>query len=50
MRFIDTHTHIYDESLLPEFDIILDNAKSNGIDKMIMPGIDSSSIHDMLLQ
>jgi TatD DNase family protein len=49
MRFIDTHTHIYDESLLPEFDTILNNAISNGIDKMIMPGIDSSCINDMLL-
>jgi TatD DNase family protein len=49
MNFIDTHTHIYDESILPEIDLILKNAIATGIDKMIMPGIDSNCINDMLL-
>ncbi len=48
MRFIDTHAHIYDESILPEFDDILKNAKTNAVDKILMPGIDSSCIENML--
>jgi TatD DNase family protein len=49
MRFIDTHAHIYDESILPEIDTILNNARAEGIDKILMPGIDSTCINDMLL-
>ena len=49
MNFIDTHTHIYDETILPEIDLILKNAIATGIDKMIMPGIDSNCINNMLL-
>jgi TatD DNase family protein len=46
---IDTHAHIY----LPEFDsdreqIIL-NARSNGVEKILMPAIDSST-HEGMLQ
>lgn len=48
MRFIDTHAHIYDDTFLPEIDDILKNAKSIGVDKILMPGIDSSCIESML--
>ena len=48
MRFIDTHAHIYDETILSEFDDILKNAISTGIDRILMPGIDSTCIHSML--
>lgn len=48
MRFIDTHAHIYDETMVSEFDDILKNSISNGIDKILMPGIDSSCIEQML--
>jgi len=48
MRFIDTHAHIYDDTILPEIDDILKNAKSIGVDKILMPGIDSSCIESML--
>jgi TatD DNase family protein len=48
MRFIDTHAHIYDETILPEIEAILKNAQSNGIDKILMPGIDSTCIDNMM--
>ena len=48
MRFIDTHAHIYDESILPEIDHILNNAHLSGVEKILMPGIDSTCITDML--
>ncbi|MEN9697493.1 MAG: hypothetical protein RLZ56_914 [Bacteroidota bacterium] len=48
MRFIDTHAHIYDEAFAPDIDLILKNALSNGVDRILMPGIDSSCIEGML--
>ncbi len=48
MRFIDTHAHIYDNTLMPEIDTILSSSKQNGIAKILMPGIDSTCINDML--
>ncbi len=48
MRFIDTHAHIYDDTILSEIEAILKNAQSNGIDKILMPGIDSTCIDPML--
>jgi TatD DNase family protein len=48
MRFIDTHAHIYDDTILPEIEVVLKNAQSNGIGKILMPGIDSSCIDNML--
>lgn len=48
MRFIDTHAHIYDDTILPEIETILKNAQSNGIGKILMPGIDSTCIDNML--
>lgn len=48
MKFIDTHTHIY----LPEFDAdrdaAVERAIRNGIEKLLMPNIDITSIAPML--
>lgn len=48
MQLIDTHTHLY----LPEFDTdrddIVKRAINNGIVKMLMPNIDTSSVIPML--
>ena len=49
MRFIDTHSHIYDETILPEIESVLISAKASGVDKILMPGIDSNCIDDMLM-
>jgi TatD DNase family protein len=48
MHFIDTHAHIYDESILPEIDQILNSAHLSGVEKILMPGIDSTCIKDMM--
>ena len=44
MKLIDTHTHIY----LPEFDsdrdAAVNRALENGIEKLLMPNIDISSV------
>ena len=49
MRFIDTHAHLYDESIIPEINQVLNNEVAVGVEKIIMPGIDSTCIDDMLL-
>ena len=48
MRFIDTHSHIYDDTILPEIETILKNAANTGVEKILMPGIDSSCINNMM--
>jgi TatD DNase family protein len=48
MRFIDTHSHIYDTGFKEEMDAVMVGAKSVGIEKIYMPGIDSTCIDDMM--
>ena len=48
MRWIDTHAHIYAEELLADADIVIKNAISNGIDRIVMPAIDSNTLDAML--
>lgn len=38
---IDTHSHIYDEAYDADFSEVLQRAKDAGVEKMVMPGIDS---------
>ena len=38
---IDTHSHIYDEAFDDDFNEVLQRAKDAGVQKMVMPGIDS---------
>jgi TatD DNase family protein len=48
MQFIDTHTHLF----LPEFDTdrdqVIDNAKENGVEKVLLPNVDKSTIEPLL--
>ena len=45
---IDTHTHLYDESLYRNLDKIIEKAQSKNITKFCMPNIDISSLDKML--
>jgi TatD DNase family protein len=45
---IDTHAHIYLKEFHDDLDRIIESCKHNGIKKIYMPNIDSSSINDML--
>ena len=47
MMFIDTHTHLYDEQLLPD-DETIQRAINAGVSKMYMPNCDSSTIAGMM--
>jgi TatD DNase family protein len=48
MRFIDTHSHIYDTGFQEDLDAVMASAKSAGVEKIYMPGIDSTCINGMM--
>ena len=48
MRFIDTHAHLYSTPIKENIEGIMKNAIDNGIDTIIMPAIDSTSLEAML--
>ena len=45
---IDTHSHIYSEEFRGETDEIIKRALGNGVEKILLPNIDSSSIKMMI--
>ena len=48
MRFIDTHAHLYSNPIKENLSGVVKNAFDNGIDTILMPAIDSSTLHAML--
>ena len=48
MKFIDTHTHIYDEQLQPDRDATIQRAIDAGVELMYMPNCDSTTIAGMM--
>jgi TatD DNase family protein len=48
MRFIDTHAHLYSSPIKENIEGIMKNAMDNGIDTIIMPAIDSTTLEAML--
>lgn len=44
MRIIDTHSHIYAEEFDSDIDAVINRAKESGVEKILMPNIDSESI------
>ena len=47
MQFIDTHTHLYDEAFTAEEDLAVERAAQAGVDRMILPDIDSATRKQM---
>ena len=43
MQFIDTHSHLYDEAFAAEEDLAVARAIEAGVDRIIMPDIDSKT-------
>jgi TatD DNase family protein len=46
--FVDTHSHIYCEEFSSDRDDAVSRARQSGIDRVVLPNIDSSSIKPML--
>jgi TatD DNase family protein len=48
MRFIDTHAHLYSSPIKENIEGIMKSAMDNGINTIIMPAIDSTTLEAML--
>jgi TatD DNase family protein len=48
MRFIDTHAHLYSSPIKENIEGIMKSAMDNGIDTIILPAIDSTTLEAML--
>lgn len=48
MRFIDTHAHIYSDEMKTDVDVVIKNAISTGVEKILLPAIDSTTLQAML--
>ena len=44
MRIIDTHSHIYSEEFDNDIDDVIERSKKAGVEKILLPNIDSSSL------
>lgn len=49
MRFVDTHTHLYDEAFDADYSEALERAGQAGVTTLIYPGIDSK-VHDRMVE
>ena len=48
MKFVDTHTHLFAKEFENDINDVIENAISNGIEKMLLPNIDSSTTKAMI--
>lgn len=49
MYLIDSHCHLYSDEFKNDIDAVIENAGKEGVQKFIMPAIDSNSFENMLL-
>tara|TARA_B100000900_G_scaffold350486_1_gene317069 strand:+ start:256 stop:1029 length:774 start_codon:yes stop_codon:yes gene_type:complete len=48
MKLVDTHTHLFAKEFDNDINVVVENAISNGIEKMLLPNIDSSTTKAMI--
>jgi TatD DNase family protein len=46
--FVDTHSHVYSEEFSSDRDVVIARALKSGVNKIILPNIDSSTIKPLL--
>ncbi len=47
MILTDTHTHLYLNDFEKDREQVIDNALENGVERMLLPNIDSTTLHDL---
>ncbi|VAW29666.1 Uncharacterized metal-dependent hydrolase YcfH, partial [hydrothermal vent metagenome] len=47
MILTDTHTHLYLNDFEKDREQIINNALENGVERMLLPNIDSTTLHDL---
>jgi TatD DNase family protein len=48
MYFVDTHTHLYSSQFNEDRDVVIQNCLKHGVQKLLLPNIDLSSIEGMM--
>lgn len=48
MNLIDTHTHLYLDNFSDDQDVVIQNAINQGVNRMLLPAIDSSTFESMI--
>ena len=48
MMIVDTHTHLFGEEFRDDLDAVVERARSAGVERLLMPNIDCSTVGDML--
>ena len=48
MKFVDTHTHLFAKEFENDINDVVENAISNGVEKMLLPNIDSTTTKSMI--
>ena len=48
MMIVDTHTHLFDDAFRDDFDAVVAQAQATGVEKLLMPNIDCSTLDDLL--
>lgn len=47
MKLVDTHAHLFADEFVPDLDAVVTRAKAAGVEKALLPNIDSSSISSL---
>lgn len=45
---VDTHTHLFGEEFHDDFEAVVERARAAGVEKLLMPNIDRSTLDDLL--
>jgi TatD DNase family protein len=48
VKLIDTHAHIYDDKIFEDLENVISRSKEIGIEKILMPNVDSTTVSRML--
>lgn len=48
MSIVDTHSHIYEIEFKDDLDLVIEHAKENGVEKVILPNVDLESLEPLL--
>ena len=49
MQLIDTHTHLFLSEFDNDRDQVIENARANHVEKILLPNVDKSTINDLIL-
>ena len=49
LKLIDTHAHLYMDDFIENLDKVIEKAKENNVNKILMPNVDLNSVEPMLI-